>query len=302
MGAGGVGGFFGARLALAGADVTLIARGAHLAALRGEGLRVEGELLTAGPLAVAATDDPGAVGPAGLVLMTAKAYDLEQAARAIAPMVGPETAVLPLLNGVDITGRIGAQAGPAHVLGGVAYVFSHIAEPGRIRHVGIGRVIAGEPDGGLSPRVQRIVAVLGGAGIEIEATDDVQRAIWAKFAGLLPTAGLAALTRATVGRVREDPDTRALFVACEREVIAVARARGVALDDDLTGRHLALIDGLPAESRPSLALDLARGRRLEADSLHGTLCRLGREAGVPTPVNDAIYAALKFHAAGADAA
>lgn len=299
MGAGGVGGFYGGRLARGGADVTFVARGAHLAALREGGLHVQSPLAGDFHLpAVQATDDPATVGPVDLVLFSVKGYDLDDAAQAIRPLVGPHTLVLPLLNGVDAVERIGAAAGAAHVLGGVTYVFASIAEPGTIRHVAADRVICGEPAGGVTPRVEALGRALAAAGVEVEVSADVQQAIWSKFIGLVATSGVTALTRQTIGPVREDPDTRALLVGSLREGEAVARALGVHLPADLHAHHVAFADGLPPESRSSLALDLLRGRRLEVESLQGKLVRLGRELGVPTPITEVIYGALKLHAAG----
>ena len=300
MGAGAVGGFYGGRLARAGEEVHFIARGAHLAALREKGLRVESPTVGDFELPqVNATDDPAQVGPVELVWMTTKAYDLEAGAEAMRPLIGENTAVIPLLNGVDIAERIGAVVGMEHMLGGIVQVSVAIAEPGLIRHAVMDRLVFGELAGGTSARCEAIRETLHGAGIQAELSEDIRREIWQKYLFLSTMAGMTSLTRQTLGPVRKDPDTRAMLVACLRELEALARKEGIALDDDAEQKMLAMADSLPEGMKPSMLLDLERGRALELEALQGAAVRLGKKLGVPTPVNEFIYAALKLHAGGA---
>ncbi len=300
MGAGAVGGFYGGRLARAGEEVHFIARGAHLAALREKGLRVESPTVGDFELPqVNATDDPAQVGPVELVWMTTKAYDLEAGAEAMRPLIGENTVVIPLLNGVDIAERIGAVLGMEHMLGGIVQVSVAMAEPGLIRHAVMDRLVFGELAGGTSARCEAIRETLHGAGIQAELSEDIRREIWLKYLFLSTVAGMCSLTRQTLGPVLADPDTRAMLVACFRELEALARKEGIALEEGIVEERLAMADGLPKTMKPSMLLDLERGRALELEALQGAAMRLGRKLGVPTPVNDFIYAALKHHAGGA---
>ena len=299
VGAGGLGGYYGGRLAKAGNDVTFIARGEQLAALQARGLRVEAVRDAFQLPRVQARGDAKAVGPVELVLLTVKAYDLTRAAEGLLPQLGEGTAVVPLLNGVDIAERIGAVIGPAHVLGGLAYVFAYVAEPGVIKQVSpFDRIQFGETRGGLSERGTRIEAALREAGIEAEQTADIQAALWTKFMFLAPSAGMSTLTRCNIGLIRSDPDTRAMLIGAIREIEALARAKHVALKPDILAEMIARVDSMPADLKPSMALDLDRGRRLEVEALNGTAARLGQELGVPTPINSFIYGALKLHMDG----
>jgi 2-dehydropantoate 2-reductase len=298
-GAGGLGGYYGGRLAKAGNDVVFIARGEQLAALQAKGLRVESVRDPFYLSRVQASGDAKSVGPVELVLLTVKAYDLVRAAEGLLPLIGKGTAVLPLLNGVDIPERIGAVAGPEHVLGGLAYVFSYVAEPGVIKQVSpFDRIQFGETGGGLSERGTRIEATLREAGIEAEQTADIQAALWTKFMFLAPSAGMSTLTRRDIGLIRSDPDTRAMLIGAMREIEALARAKRVALKPDILAEMIARMEGMPADLKPSMALDLDRGRPLEVEALNGTAARLGRELGIPTPINSFIYGALKLHMHG----
>ncbi len=300
LGTGGVGGYYGARLAAAGNDVTFIARGAHLAALRSEGLRLESPLGDLHLQPLQATDDPAAVGPVGLLLVTVKTYQLDAAIAAMAPLLDAGTTVLPLLNGVDISERIAATIGPERVLVGLCGLSSAVAAPGVIRHVTPGEFVRlGEPDGSLTPRAEAIAALLQAAGINALATARIRREQWLKFLVLAPFAGVCSLTRHTKQAVWDDPDTRALLEAAVREVEALSRARGVDWgDDDPTTRTLERIAAMPPHMQPSMALDLQRGRPLELEAITGAVVRMGAETGVDVPVNRCIYAALKLHADG----
>ncbi|MEE8436261.1 MAG: 2-dehydropantoate 2-reductase [bacterium] len=299
MGSGGVGGYFGARLALAGEDVTFIARGAHLEAIRSGGLRVEGPLLECHLTDAKATDDPGGVGAVDLIVMSIKAYDLEASARAIAPMTGPETMVLPLLNGVDIAERIEPALGAGRVLGGLCQLSAHIAEPGLIRQAGpLNKIIFGERSGEKTPRAEGLRDALEHAEIPTVLSEAIETDLWLKYLLLAPLGGVCAVTGLLLGEVVGDPDTREMLAGCMREIEAVGRKQGVALPDGAAVEALGIADSLPPEMVPSLALSAKRGEKMELEVMNGTAARLGRELGVPTPVNQFIHAALKHRAGG----
>jgi 2-dehydropantoate 2-reductase len=299
MGAGGVGGFYGAKLADAGEDVTFIARGAHLAALRERGLRVEGDLARITLPRVQATDDPASVGPVELVLLTIKAYDLERAARQLKPLVGPQTSVLPLLNGADIAERIAPAVGAEHVLGGLAQVSARIAEPGLVKQMGpVNRVVFGELSGERTPRAEAILACLQHAGIPAELSTEIRSEIWKKYMFICAAGGVCAVTASPLGPVLADPDTRALFVGCLEEIAALAGQQGVALPATAAADVLRFSEGAPPQTRPSMLFSLEQGQKLEVEVLNGAAARMGRELGVPTPVNAFVYAALKLRAGG----
>jgi 2-dehydropantoate 2-reductase len=300
MGSGGVGGYLGGRLAASGQDVTFIARGAHLAALRDQGLRIESAGLGDATVAPArATDDPPTVGPVDLVIFAVKLYDTESAARAARPLIGSGTGVVTLQNGVDSVAVLAAALGADHVIGGSAQIAAVIAAPGVIRHTGtMARFLFGELDGAQSERVAALSAALEAAGVDHQVSDDIARDIWAKMVFLATFAGVTALTRLPIGRVRADPDTRALYSDGLAEALAVARAKGSALPHDFVAKALARTDQLPAEMKSSMLEDLERGKRLELAWLSGAIVRMGRELGVPTPVHAFITTALKLHADG----
>ncbi len=299
MGSGGVGGYLGGRLAASGADVTFIARGAHLAAIRDHGLRIEsaqGDVLIR---PAQTSGEPSAVGPVDLVIFAVKLYDTEAGAEACRPLVGPATGVVTFQNGVDSPGVLAGFLGEEHVVGGVAQIASVVAAPGVIRHTGtMARFAFGELDGRISERVQALAAALGAAGVEHAVSAAIERDIWAKMVFLATFAGLTALVRLPIGPLRTDPDLRALYRAGLVEAHAVARARGVELAEDFVAQALARTDQLPAAMKSSMLEDLERGRRLELPWLSGAIVRMGREQGVPTPVHDFITAALKLHIGG----
>jgi 2-dehydropantoate 2-reductase len=302
VGAGGVGGYFGARLARAGERVMLVARGAHLAAIRRDGLRVRSSVEGEFTVKVDATDTLAGRPPADVVLLCVKAYDTDAALDAAAPVVGPDTAVLSLQNGVDHAERIAARLGPGSALGGAAYVFAVIEAPGVIAHRFAGRIALGELDGRVTPRAERLRDALARAGIPGELTTDIRRVLWEKYLFIGAQAGVTALTRCPTGVVRAVPETWALYRTILEELAAVGRAAGVALRPDAVDAIMAQAERLAPETTSSLADDLARGRRLELEALHGHAVRLGRRSGVPTPAVFAVYAALKPHADGGAAA
>lgn len=294
MGSGGVGGYFGARLAQAGFDVSFIARGAHLHAIRNTGLRIEGpeECFT---ISAHATENPADLNPPDFVLFAVKLWDTEPAGAALQACLGQDSAVLSLQNGVESEDVLCALLGPQRILGGVAEISAAIAEPGLIRRVSpFARVRLGELDHQRSPRSIRLALALGAAGIEVDHAQDIVAAIWNKFLFLVGLSALTALTRQPIGRIREDPDTRGLFEQIMREVLTIARAKGISLPEDTIAERMQFADNLPAEFMASMALDLKRGSRLELDWLSGAVVRLGKELDLPTPANRFVYTALKL--------
>lgn len=300
MGTGGVGGYFGGRLAAAGEDVTFVARGAHLEAMRGGGLRIESALGDLLLQPVKATERPAEIGPVDVVLFTVKLWDTDAAARAIRPLVGPGTAVVTFQNGVDSAERLAAALGTAPVVGGVCHIAAAIAAPGVIRHTGtLARLTVGELRGGTSGRVAAFAKAARRAGIDITEADDIRRAIWEKFVFLAPFSGVTSLARLPIGPIRENGDSRRLFADAVAEAVAVAAAVGIALPEDRIAEVMQFTDGLPPQMKSSMLGDLERGARLELPWLSGTVARLGRQHGVPTPVHRVIHDALAPHAAGA---
>jgi 2-dehydropantoate 2-reductase len=300
MGAGGVGGFFGGRLAKAGYDVTFVARGAHLAAMRASGLTLENE--AQGDIhvpAVKATDDPASVGPVDLVILSVKLWDTEAAARAIAPMVGPKTGVLSLQNGVIKDDILRRHFGAERVMGGVCYVATHISRPGAIHQTGtMQRVVVGEYDGRPSERARRLHEALVASGVKAELSPDIRRAIWEKYVFLVGLSGSTTTMRHPLGPIRTNPRSRAFLHDLMREAVAVGRAQGVALAENFADDRLAFADSLPVDMTSSMHHDLERGNPLEVDWLSGGVVQLGEAVGVPTPANRAVRDILALHAAG----
>jgi len=302
IGAGGVGGAFGAALANAGADVTFLARGAHLAAMRTSGLRVLGPRGDVHLAPAQATDEPASIGLVDFVLFCVKLWDVETAAAAIRPLVGPNTAIIPLQNGIDASGRLIPILGTDAVMGGVAMISATIAEPGVIRQTGtFMRLVCGELDGRPSQRGAAFHSLCQRAGFDSVNSNTILTALWEKFVLLATNSSVVALTRLPFGKLRNDPEVVALFERGVAEVAAVGRARGINLPADIETRALELIRNAPSELLPSMAVDLLRGNRLELPWLGGKVVALGRELGVPTPTHDVMYAALKPYANGAPA-
>ena len=299
IGAGGVGGYFGARLQAAGSDVAFVARGAHLAALRERGLRVEspkGDLHLA---RVEATDNPETVGVVDAVLLTVKMYDLDDASRMLAPLIGRHTAVVTLQNGVEAIDIVAGHVGREHVAGGVAYIAAVIAEPGVIRHTSLDSLIFGELDRRRSERLVALEQACLRAGFGASISDDIDIDLWSKFSRLSVFSGMTAVTRSTMGVLRSDPELLAMLVAACKETIAVGRARGVDLPDRLMDEILQMVHTLPHHAKASMLEDLERGRRLELPWLSGAVVRLGASVGVPTPIHAFIATVLKPHVNGA---
>ena len=299
MGSGGVGGYFGARLAQAGCDVSFIARGAHLAALRARGLIVESKLGNLSFPKVRATDDPTALGSVDLVLIGVKLWDTEAAVRAIRPIVGPTTAVLSLQNGVQKDDVLRSILGDGPIIGGVCYIAATIAQPGVISHAGtMQKLVFGEYDGRRSARAEALLEACRRGGIDAELSQEIRKAIWEKFVFLVGLSATTTTIRLPIGPIRTHPRTRLFLLDAMREVVAVGRAQGVALSAEYAEDRLAFCDRLPAEMTSSMHNDLERGNRLEVAWLSGGVVELGQAAGVPTPVNRAVSDILALHADG----
>jgi 2-dehydropantoate 2-reductase len=299
VGAGGVGGGYGAALAHAGADVTFIARGAHLAAMKEHGLKVESQLGNTHLKPTQATDDPKSVGPVDVVLFCVKLWDVESAGEQIKPMVGPNTAVIPLQNGIDTSERLVPILGKSAVMGGVANISATIAAPGVIRQTGtVLRMVFGEFDGTKSPRAVAFEAMCKKAGINGVLSPNILGELWMKFILLASNASMMAVTRLPIGKLRDDPDIAALFPVAYQEVVDVGRARGVELPDNAVELTLNFNRNAPPELMASMAVDLLRGNRIELPWLSGKVVELGRQLGVPTPVHALLYATLKPYILG----
>lgn len=301
MGSGGVGGFFGGRLVKAGFDVSFIARGAHLAAMREHGLTIEnppqGDIQIP---KVSATDDPASIGTADLVILSVKLWDTEAAVQQMRPLVGPDTAVLSLQNGVTKDDILRREFGAQAVMGGVCYVATRIARPGVILQTGtMQRIVVGEYDGSKSPRAVELHAALARSGVTAELSDDVRRSIWEKYVFLVGMSAATASMRKTLGPIRGNPQTRAFLLDLMRETVAVGRAHGVALPADYAETRLAFADSLPETMTTSMHHDLESGGRLELAWLSGGVVKLGAEKGIATPLNRAVCDILALYAAGA---
>jgi 2-dehydropantoate 2-reductase len=300
IGAGGVGGSFGAALAQAGADVTFVARGAHLAAMRESGLRVEGGRGETVIRPVQATDDIASIGVVDIVLFCVKLWDVQTVGKQLRPLLGPDTAVIPLQNGVDAAHWLVAILGATAVMNGTVAVSATIDRPGVIRQTGkMMSLTFGELDGRMTPRAERFRALCESAGFDVALSDNVAVPLWVKFMALTAMSGCTALTRLPIGNLRDDPEIFAWFESVMRETEAVGRAEGVALPADTVDKLIALTRTLPPEARASMAVDLSRGNRLELPWLAGKVVELGRKHGIPTPSNWGIYVALKPYANGA---
>ncbi|PYM82173.1 MAG: 2-dehydropantoate 2-reductase [Candidatus Rokuibacteriota bacterium] len=296
MGAGGVGGYFGGKLQRRGTAVTFVARGAHLEALRRRGLTIRSA--TEGEWSAPATAVEHLAGQptADAVLLCVKSFDTEEAVEAIRPVVGPDTAVLSLQNGVDNEAKIDAALGAGHAVGGVAYVFATIEGPGVIAHTQGGRIVLGELDGQARPRTERLREALTAAGVPTELSPDIRRALWDKYLAITAQAGMTALTRKPVGVIRATPECWTLFRLLLEELAAIAAAEKVGLAPDVVERILTGVSGLKPDTTSSMYYDLTHGKRLELEALQGHALRLAERHGLPSPTLFAVYAALKPHA------
>jgi 2-dehydropantoate 2-reductase len=298
FGSGGVGGYFGGRLAAAGEDVTFIARGEHLAALRRDGLSIESPRGDVKLTSIAATDRPDAVGAVDVVLFTVKLYDVEGAAAALAPLVGPGTVVVTLQNGVDAVNMVSRHVARERLVAGAAYVMAVIAAPGRIRHTSAESLVFGEADGSRSERLTALEAAGVRAGLRASISPSIELALWTKFVRLATWSGMTAVTRSPVGVIRDDPALSAMMAAAFDEAIAVGRARGIAFPETIEEETMEMVRGFPFGSRSSMLEDLERGRPLELAWLSGAVVRFGEETGIPTPTHRFITSVLSPFAAG----
>jgi len=299
IGAGGVGGYFGARLAQGGCDVGFVARGAHLAALRQHGLRVESRLGEIHLPKVRVSDDPTALGPADMVFLCVKLWDTETALRRASAILGRDTAVISFQNGVQKDELLRRILDEKRVIGGVGYIGSKIDSPGVIRHTGtMQRLVFGEYGGAKSPRVVALLEACIRGGIDAEISGDIRRSIWEKFVFLVGLSAATATMRSTLGPIVANPAARAFLLEVMREVVAVGRAHEVRLPEDFAEQRLAFCEGLPPEMDSSMHADLDNGRRLEVDWLSGAVVELGKAVGVPAPMNRAARDILALYAQG----
>ena len=302
VGSGAVGGYFGAKLARNGQDVTFIARGAHLRAIREHGLRVQSAKLGDFVVHAPAHDDASAVGAVDVVLFAVKAYDNPSALELLPPLIGRDTVVVTLQNGVDSVDEVASVAGEGHVLGGTTYVATAVEAPGLIVQTGVHRsIIFGEVFGDrsrVSDRVQRIADVMGPADIQVTAVPDGRVPIWDKFVYLAPFSGFTGASRLPIGGIWGDPHVREMFYAAAREIAALAAAEGVQISVDRFERLEEYMANIPPSTRSSLLIDLEMGKRIEVEALQGAAVRRAARHGVPLPIISTLYAVLRPYASG----
>lgn len=299
MAAGAVGGYFGARLAAAGHDVVFFARGKHLEAIRKNGLKIESVRGNLHLKDVVATDTAKGIAPVNVVLFAVKIWDNEKAAEIVKPLVGPNTRVITAQNGIDTIDMIAPIVGREHVVPGLAQISAQISQPGIISHTTPFHLWAfGHVDGRKDPLLAELAEAGKAAGVDFAISENIERDLWIKFTVLVGLSSVTAASRQPIGVLRDDPDGRMLLLNVMREVVAVGRAKGVALDADYADKAIAFADNLPPGTKASMANDLERGNRLELDWLAGRVVSLGRELNVPTPVCETIYAVLKPYRMG----
>lgn len=293
MGTGGVGGYYGGLLAQQGNDVTFIARGAHLNAIQQKGLKVKSVHGDFTIFPAKATQNPGESGETDLVLFCVKTYDIEDAARAIRPVIGPNSMIMSLQNGIDAPERIGKITGIEHVIGGVTWLSSAVEAPGIIKQISqFRRIIFGELEGGSSERIESIYKAFSPTGMSVEVSEDIQKVLWEKLVFIAAVSGVGSLTRLPMGDYRAIPEARNLLLNIMKEVESVARAYGVRLDADVVQKWIEFIDRSAPDIKPSMQLDIESGHRTELESMIGTVNRKGRELRIPTPTIDFVYASL----------
>lgn len=302
LGSGAVGGYFGAKLARAGQDVTFIARGAHLEAIRAKGLEVRSAKLGDFSVAAAAESETAKVGPVDLVIVSVKAYDNATALPLLKPMMGPGTAVLTLQNGVDSVNDVAAVVGEGPVLGGTTYVATALEAPGLIVQTGVHRsIIFGEVFGdrsGISPRVQEIAGIFATADIQVTPVADARVPIWDKFVYLVAFSGFTGAARLAIGHIWKYPHVQEMFYATSREIAAIAKAEGVTISSDRFDTLKTYMDNIPPTTRSSLLIDLEQGKRIEVEALQGAAVRRAQKLGVPVPITSTLYAVLKAWESG----
>jgi 2-dehydropantoate 2-reductase len=293
FGTGGVGGFFGGRLAQAGQDVTFIARGEHLRAIKSGGLKVESPSGNFVVFPAKATDDVTEAGEVDLVILGVKAWQVPEAAHAMKPLVGPDTTVLPLQNGVDAVSQLVAELGTDRVIGGLCRIVSFVVEPGRIRHSGFTpSIIIGELDNRRTSRIDKIERVFKSAGLEISVAADIQVALWTKFLFIASFSGVGAVANAPAGVVRSDPKWRSQLLKAMEEIYTLAHAREIKLPADSVDKVMASVDSLPEDATSSMQRDIAAGKPSELESQNGAVVRMAREAGIEAPTHTLIYQTL----------
>jgi len=299
VGIGGEGGFFGALLANAGNDVTLIARGRTLDALRTNGLFLKSNSLGDIKLSVKATDKPAEADPVDLIMFCVKTYDLDSAARQMSPLISEGTVIIPVQNGVEAADQIGKTVGLEHLFGGVSWVSARTEKPGVIIHGGSTRLIFGELAGGVTKRAEEISEVLKKANISAELHSNIRHALWEKLVANSAFNGVLSLIRLPAGPVRDSPESMQLIRDTMDENVAVAEACGIEIPEKFVDDAMKIVDGYASWAMPSMEVDLMAGHRLELDAMIGTIVRLGREKGVQTPINSTIYRALLPYSNGA---
>ena len=294
VGSGGVGGYFGGRLAQAGHDVTFLARGAHLAALQTRGLEVESIEGDFALPKVQATDDLSGIGPVDVILLAVKTWQVKDMAAQLAPLLNDHSKVLTLQNGVEAPDEVARGCGRNRVLAGVCRLMSYVVEPGRLRHAAVApRIEFGDLAGGRSGEAEAICSRLNlCVGVTARISDDIQAVLWDKFLFIAPFSAVGAATRKPAGLWRDVPQTRALLTAAMTEIVQLAQARGVALPHSSIARTIGFTDQLPADTTSSMQRDLLEGRPSELEAQTGAIVRLGAESGIPVPANAFLYAAL----------
>ena len=298
MGSGAIGGYYGARLQQGGADVTFIARGAQLKAFRQNGIALEGDRPIHLPT-VKATDDPAAIGKVDMVIFSVKLGDTESAAKQILPLIGPDTGVISLQNGVTKDDMLAPIVGRQHLLGGAAYIGVSIARPGVIKKAGtIERLAFGELDNKVSRRAQAFLDACNAGDIKADIPSDVSLELWQKFVVIVTMSSITSAMRSTIGPIRANPQARAFALDVMREVVAVGRAQGIALEADFADKRIAVVDAVAPDFRASMALDLEMGRPLELPWLAGTVVDLGSKKGIPTPCCRAVRDILSIYVDG----
>lgn len=301
VGSGGVGGYFGAKFARSGVDVTFVARGAHLQAMQEQGLLIRSDVEGEWRVPVHAVDELDGEAPADIVLFCVKSYDTEAAAALLRPVVGPHTGVLSLQNGVDNEDKLGRAFTPEQVMGGVSYVFSNIEAPGVIAHHQLGRIVFGEMNGSVKERTRALAAACAQAAIPAELSTNIRRTLWEKYVFLVAMAGTTALTRLPIHFTRQVPEIARLWRQQLDELLLLAVPAEAGLDEGVAARCQALLASLTPGNYSSLYHDLVQGKRLELDALHGHAVRLGERYGISTPALSAVYAGLRAYQDGAPA-
>jgi 2-dehydropantoate 2-reductase len=293
FGTGGVGGYYGGLLSLHGQEVSFLARREHLQAILRDGLQVKSVHGDFTVKPARATEFPAEVGPVDLVLICTKTYSMEAVLRDLPALVGPQTAIISLQNGIDAAERVGKAVGLQHVLGGATWLSAAVGSPGVIRQVSqFRRVVIGELDGSVTPRVQAVADAFLPTGVTIEVSQTISKVIWMKFVFISAASGVGGLTRLPLGDYRHVPQTRALFTGLMREVEALAALEGILLDSDLIEQTLAFLDRSDPQIKPSMQRDIENGNMFELEALIGAIGRKARERHLSTPIVDMVYASL----------